>query len=75
MSIENIFLCGKGSFTNHVDKMRWVGGRLNIHECPCKVGGRSLECPHGQNLRQKGNYVGGNIIHKIMNTGNLRETQ
>ena len=27
-----------GSFKNHVDKMRWVCGRSNVHNCPCKVG-------------------------------------
>ena len=55
--------------------MGLVGGRSNVDYCPHKVGRWSLECPHGQYLREKGNYVGGNIIHKITNIGNLRETQ
>ena len=41
-----------GSFSNHVDKMRWVGGLSNVHNCPRKVGGWSLKCPHGQNIRK-----------------------
>ena len=41
-----------GSFTNHVAKMRWVGGKSNVHNCPRKVGRLSLECPCGQNFRK-----------------------
>ena len=42
----------KGSFTNHVDKMRWVVGKSNVQDCPCRIGGWSLKCPHGQNIRK-----------------------
>ena len=41
-----------GSFTNHVDKMRWVDGYLNVHDCPRKVGRWSPKCPRGQNSRK-----------------------
>ena len=43
----------KGSFTNHVDKMRLVGGKSNVHDRPRKVGRWSLKCPNGQNIRKK----------------------
>ena len=32
--------------------MRWVFGRSNVQDCPCKVGRWSLRCPRGQNVRQ-----------------------
>ena len=43
---------GKGSFKNHVDKMRWVGGWANVHDCPREVGRWSRKCPRGQNLKK-----------------------
>ena len=36
---------GMGSFTNYVDKMRWVGGQSNVHDCLRKVGRWSVKCP------------------------------
>ena len=52
--------------------MRWVGGGSNIHHCPHKVGGWSLECPLGQNVRSnKSNYVRGNKIAIIKSSTSI----
>ena len=42
----------KGSFKNHVGKMRWVGGWTNVHDCPREVGRWSCKCPRGQNSKK-----------------------
>ena len=49
--IRSMSSTSKGSFKNHVDKMRWVGGWSNVHDCPREVGRWSCKCPRGQNSK------------------------
>ena len=35
-----------------MDKMRWVGGWTNVHDCPREVGRWFRKCPCGQNLKK-----------------------